>query len=87
MQPVAGVDIGRHNVKMVIMDMEATVLAQNCFQTTKEDVQNPEAFLEKIRDEMESLIIESRIKQSKLMGIGIGMPGILDKEKKVFTRF
>lgn len=80
---VAGVDIGRHNVKMVIMDMEAAVLSQNCFQTTKEDVQNPEAFLEKIRNGIESLIIESKIKQSKLMGIGIGMPGILDKEKKV----
>lgn len=80
---MAGVDIGRHHVKMVIMDMEAAVLVQNCFQTTNDDIQNPDCFLEKIGEEIEALVIQSGIRRSKLMGIGIGMPGILDKEKEM----
>ena len=79
---VAGVDIGRHYVKLVIMDMEASIQAQDCFQTTEEDVQNPEGYLQKIAEKIEDLIASSEIDSIRLMGIGIGMPGILDKEKE-----
>lgn len=75
---ITGIDIGRHYVKIVIIDMAAVIMSRECFPTTEEDIKQPEQFLEKIADRVEALITKSGISPKRFMGIGIGMPGILD---------
>lgn len=78
---ITGIDIGRHYVKIVIIDMAAVIMSKECFPTTEEDIKKPEQFLEKIASHVEALIIKSGISKERFMGIGIGMPGILDYAK------
>lgn len=75
---ITGIDIGRHYVKIVIIDMAAVIMSKECFPTTEEDIKQPKQFLEKIAERVEALIIKSGISKGRFMGIGIGMPGILD---------
>lgn len=75
---IVGADIGRHSVKIVIMDMASHVLMQKSISTQDKDIEIPEKFLEKVADAIEELIQKSNIEKDRFMGIGIGVPGILD---------
>ena len=77
---IVGIDIGRHNVKILIMDMAAHILVKECFATHKEELENPERFLAQVADWTSTFMEESGIEPGRFMGIGIGMPGILDYE-------
>lgn len=56
---ITGIDIGRHYVKIVIIDMAAVIMSRECFLTTEEDIKQPEQFLEKIADRVEALITKA----------------------------
>ena len=75
---IVGADIGRHYVKMVIMDMTADILLSRKFPTLNSDLEDAEGFFSKVADNVEAMIQQSGIASDKIMGIGIGMPGILD---------
>lgn len=77
---VMGIDIGRHYVKMVIMDIEAQILRSDSFPVSDDQVQQPEEFLNFIGDKALHLISDCKEKMKYFMGIGVGMPGILDYE-------
>lgn len=75
---IVGIDIGRHNVKIILMDMSSSILIQRSFPTREMDLANPQEFLEQVADFASDIIKESQIEEDKFMGIGIGMPGLLD---------
>lgn len=84
---VMGIDIGRHYVKMVIMNLEAQILLADSFQTATELVTKPEEFLTLVCDRANQLLLQCREQMNCFMGIGVGMPGILDYEtgKVIFS--
>lgn len=77
---VMGIDIGREHVKMVIMDMDASVLESNSFLVEDEKIRDPDAFLKEICIKAEEMLAGFGMEPGRFMGIGIGMPGILDYE-------
>ncbi|MCI8977709.1 MAG: ROK family protein [Lachnospiraceae bacterium] len=78
---VMGIDIGRHHVKMVIMDMNASLLKSRYFQTAEELICKPEEFIRHVGNVAQKMIESCNLESQKFMGIGIGMPGILDYER------
>lgn len=78
---IVGVDIGRHSVKIIMMDMASNIAMQKSYPTLDKDVENPELFLDKIANYIDYIIQESGIERKLIMGIGISVPGILDYNK------
>lgn len=75
---IVGIDIGRHNVKIILMDMASSILIQKSFPTREMNIEDPHRFLEQVADLTDDIIKESHIEEGRFMGIGIGMPGLLD---------
>ncbi|MDD2957503.1 MAG: ROK family transcriptional regulator [Lachnospiraceae bacterium] len=73
-----GVDIGRSRVKVILMDMGAQIYERRYMTSTA--TENPESFLERVADLVEEIIANADIPKERLLGIGIGMPGILNPE-------
>lgn len=76
---LVGVDIGRSSVKVILMDMGARIHHRR--ELTSTGTEEAERFLERIADVVEELIKDAQIPEKKLLGIGIGMPGILDTQE------
>lgn len=73
---VVGVDIGRSRVKVILMNMDAKIYARkDMISAGTEDAEN---FIDRIADLVEEVIEEADIPVKRLLGIGIGMPGILN---------
>jgi predicted NBD/HSP70 family sugar kinase len=76
---VIGVDIGRQQVRMVIADLLGqTVLAINSKERSG-------TIPEMIRKSLKSIIRRSKVPREKILCVGLGSPGIIDKKtNKVF---
>ena len=83
---IIGVDVGRRQVKAVLMDMDANVLEKSTSLVLEEDVEIPERFVRDLVDQVNGLIAGSGVPQERIMGIGVGMPGIIDHTKG-YVRF
>ena len=77
---ILGVDVGRRKVKAVLMDMDANIVAKNSASVIEEHVSVPEVFVCDVVEQVNALLRESPIDQDKVMGIGVGMPGIIDHQ-------
>lgn len=72
---IIGVDIGTTNILAIMMDMSSQIVAKVILPT---HVQDPSAVvIERIVQVISELIRKAGIPQEKLLGIGIGMPGLL----------
>lgn len=76
---VIGTDIGRKRVKSVIMDMNAAILYEESMDTLGTEAAY--GFLDRVAGMISQLIEKSRIPKNRFLGLGIGMPGLLDLEK------
>ncbi|MGO4375194.1 ROK family transcriptional regulator, partial [Paenibacillus sp. MCAF20] len=75
---VVGVDIGTTNILSILMDMSANIVYKHSVPTMVND--SPDAIIDRIATSIETLMAQSGFEQESLLGIGLGMPGLLDKE-------
>lgn len=80
-----GVNLSRNNLRIAIVDFTLKVVSKNT--TSIRDIQNLEEFLEKIYSGISSLIDETGIKKDTIIGIGVGVPGIVDTHTGVVLDF
>ncbi|MDR4949591.1 ROK family transcriptional regulator [Neobacillus cucumis] len=78
-----GINIGRHNLNGVIMDLSANIIAKESCKTG--DVLPESLLVEKVISLVNSLINKSKIKQEAFLGMGVAMPGILENGKVLFS--
>lgn len=72
---VIGIDIGGTKVKMIISDLSGNIVAENSFPTTE---YLEKGLLKQISDEVESLVKKEKIEPDRILGMGVGIPGITD---------
>jgi predicted NBD/HSP70 family sugar kinase len=72
-----GVDIGRTHVRVVVADLALQVLAEEVARVDVPD--HPEETLELIVAITARLLQESAIERSELLGVGVGLPGPVDR--------
>lgn len=75
---IIGVDIGTTNIITVMMDLSAGIICKHEIPTGVKDP--PEDIIKRVIDSIDIVIINSKIDNRKILGIGIGMPGLLDVE-------
>lgn len=78
---IVGVDIGRNSIKTILMDLNANKLNSIVIKT--EETKPEKMVIDKVIRSIETVINESNIDKNKILGIGVGMPGLLDIEKGI----
>lgn len=77
---VIGVDIGGTKVAVGILDLVGNVCAYSEFPT-QQYIAN--GFFEQMKYKIDAMIKENRIEKSKILGMGVGIPGITNVESGV----
>ncbi len=80
---VAGVDIGMTHSTIVLTDLNATVLRKKTFTYSLET--HAKRVLSNAADIISSLLAETNDSQSKLVGIGVGVQGLIDYRTNTLT--
>ncbi|WP_152400916.1 ROK family transcriptional regulator [Paenibacillus cellulositrophicus] len=71
-----GVEIDRSGIRIGIVDLDGKVVHST--QVTRDSRETPEATLGRIASAIEELIQAEDIDRRKVVGIGVGLPGIVD---------
>lgn len=71
-----GVDIGRSHLKLVVADLSGAVLYRESRPTGQ--AAPAEALIEGMCGMVEQAIAQSGIDEGRILGIGVGMPGLID---------
>ncbi|MEC0179092.1 ROK family transcriptional regulator [Paenibacillus favisporus] len=71
-----GVEIDRGGIRIGIVDLDGKVVHST--QVSRDSRETPEATLERIASAIEELIQAEDIDRRKVVGIGVGLPGIVD---------
>lgn len=78
-----GVDVGTTNINCVMMDMAANIVCQYITPTIVSDPSDQ--VIERICEAITAVIEQARVPHSDLLGIGVGMPGLLDDGVVLFS--
>ncbi|PYI55684.1 ROK family transcriptional regulator [Paenibacillus flagellatus] len=76
-----GVELDRHRIHIGIVDIQGNVVAKTDYARATDESVN--ATLERIGAEIDRLTKSNEIDCGRLIGIGVGLPGIVDNEKGV----
>lgn len=76
-----GLDIGRSNMNTVITNLKGEIVSNRLISVR--DIKEPEDFVNSMIEEIEVIIKNSNIPSDKILGIGIGVPGIIDIEEGI----
>ena len=79
---VLGIDIGGTNIKLGLVDSAGKVFARTNL-STRTFIRNKTKLINAIVLSIESLIRKNRIDKKDILGIGIGLPGLIDMERGV----
>ncbi|MBB3129243.1 putative NBD/HSP70 family sugar kinase [Paenibacillus rhizosphaerae] len=71
-----GVEIDRGGIRIGIVDLDGKVIHST--QITRDSRETPEVTLQRIASSMEELIEAEDVDRRKVVGIGVGLPGIVD---------
>ena len=75
---IVGVDVGTTNISVIIMDLAANIVTKTQQKT------DPEHNFEHVMEQIVSLVTEgidsSGVPREKLLGIGIGVPGLINSD-------
>lgn len=71
-----GVEIDRSGIRIGIVDLDGKVVHST--QVTRDSRETPEATLKRIASAIEELIQAEDIDRRKVVGVGVGLPGIVD---------
>ncbi len=78
---IIGVDIGRNRIKVIMMNMAAKIVARKDI-LTGETLPAGE-LIERMIGLVKEVIESSRIPSELILGMGIGMPGLIDKDSGI----
>lgn len=76
-----GVGIGRSKTYVVIINLVGEVVKREIMETGETKV--PEIWIERLIQSIEKVLYESEVPVEKILGMGVGMPGILDQENGI----
>ncbi len=80
---VLGIDLGATLIRGVLADLDAEIEMEVQLQTDKE--QGYQAVVNQVVNVAEKLLSKRGLDASKVIGLGIGVPGLLDKAKGIVT--
>jgi N-acetylglucosamine repressor len=80
-----GVNISKNVLRAILTDFTMNIVAKK--QVSIKTMDGQDSFLSILSDSIEYLINKSEVDQRKLLGIGIGVPGIVDNENGVIIDF
>ena len=78
---IIGVDINEYRIEIILMDLSFNIIDKR-IQDNRE-VDTADSILKRLADEITSLIEEHPDKEEQILGIGVGIPGIVDARKGV----
>src|SRR5699024_9738508 len=81
---IIGVDISRTQTKVILLDLNLSVLKKETFLMTS--IHTPELVLTKIVNIIKGFLEEFKFSTDKLIGIGIGAVGPIDYNKEVIIK-
>lgn len=73
---IIGIDVGTTNIKTIVMDMAANIRSRIVVPTVVSD--DPCSIINRIADTVAQAINSEEKPLTKFLGIGLGMPGLLD---------
>ncbi|MBO7743258.1 ROK family transcriptional regulator [Paenibacillus sp. MWE-103] len=76
----AGIEIDRNRLKIGLVDLDGRIAAQRELELGRSN-SRPEAIVETIASAVRKLADEHGIDASKLIGVGVGMPGVMNPEE------
>ncbi len=77
-----GVAIGRSAVKMAITDLCGNMISYQTKETSNQE--SIIDIIDYIKDHIEKILVEEEIEPSKLLGIGVGIPGPINESSEGF---
>ncbi|EKN64162.1 ROK family protein [Neobacillus bataviensis LMG 21833] len=77
-----GIEIGRSAVKMAITDLSGNMITYQIKETNNKGSMTD--IILYIRESTEKMLVEEKIDQSKLLGVGIGIPGPINESREGF---
>ncbi|NBD24657.1 ROK family transcriptional regulator [Paenibacillus glycinis] len=72
-----GVEVDRNVAKIGLIDLDGNIVAQRRYELDRSSAQ-PEPIIGMIADAVGGLAGEQGLDMSKLIGVGVGMPGVMD---------
>ena len=75
---IIGVDVGRSRIKAIIMDLSGKLIVKESIKTGR--TVPSQQLIERLIYLIHQVVQESNISVSQFLGLGIGMPGLLDTE-------
>lgn len=78
---IIGVDVGTTNIITILMDLSAKIIYRHTIPTGVND--GPKIIINRIIDSINNVFINGNVDKDKILGIGIGMPGLLDSPKGI----
>lgn len=80
---VIGIDITNHHITIVLVNMKKELLE---IERTRKTFAPDFAYYETLGDLIRDFISKVNVRNEKILGIGISLPGIVDREQKVLIR-
>lgn len=74
-----GVELDKFRIKIGIVDFDGRIVTKR--EVSREVSETSDETLERIAQELQSMIVLERINPDKIIGMGIGMPGIIDVQQ------
>ncbi|MFE1629034.1 ROK family protein [Brevibacillus reuszeri] len=81
---VAGIEISRTHSRVIVMDLSMTIIEETKYPMRQDST--PEKIVELIQSDLLRILQKYNITASKLLGIGVGAVGPLDREKGIILR-
>ncbi len=78
---IIGVDVGTTNTIVILMDLSAKIINRSVVATCTS--RKSDIIIRRVIDTIEKVFSQSEVELSKILGIGIGIPGLIDKEQGV----
>ena len=78
-----GVDITANHISYVLIDLCGTILAK---KRIKSAFENSPAYFESVAEHLERFLDESDAERDKILGVGVSLPGIMDKQNEMLVR-
>ncbi len=75
-----GVDIGTTNLTCIIADIGANIECKIVWPTNRSQMAVQGEFVERVGDCIEAALNKTGVPKEKMLGIGIGMPGLIDPD-------
>ena len=74
-----GLDITKNHISYVLIDLTGRIVKK---ERNRKNFENTLAYYEEMNDKMQEFIDSCKVKQSKILGVGLSIPGIIDLEHK-----